>query len=115
MKLITATDEMVTIELSRRNLLSLLAKLDGHPPDSARTIFSNMQLPFVFIKAVEDAEHYSDRPAGAMVDGTEEHIGHPGYPNGRCPTCGHGLDAIGMCDNNECTDCGRTFSEDERV
>ena len=28
-------EETKTVELSRRNLLSLLAKLDGHPPNSA--------------------------------------------------------------------------------
>jgi hypothetical protein len=57
------------VELTRRNLLSLLAKLDGHPADSACTI----QSPDGFlVKAVEDDAHYSDRRAGHMHPETEK-------------------------------------------
>jgi hypothetical protein len=59
----------VGVELTRRNLLSLLAKLDGHPADSACTI----QSPDGFlVKAVEDDAHYSDRNAGHMHPETEK-------------------------------------------
>ena len=55
------------IELTRRNLLALLAKLDGNPPDSACTISKSRWQ----IKAVEDDEHYSDRRPGRMHEATE--------------------------------------------
>ena len=65
--------ERQMIELSRRNLLSLLAKLDGHPPNSACTITTPISdgVPLWSVHAVEDAEHYSDRPAGPMIAETE--------------------------------------------
>lgn len=54
------------LELTRRNLEVLLAKLDD--PDSARTLISGDGL--VAVLAVENDAHYSDRPAGQMlVDG----------------------------------------------
>lgn len=59
-----------TIELTRRNLNTLLTKLDGVPGDSACTISKDGWL----IRAVEDLEHYSDRPAGAMHPETEEKL-----------------------------------------
>jgi hypothetical protein len=54
--------------------LSLLAKLDGHPPGSACTIgMPNHDKDGFhwFIKAVEDAEHYADRRPGPMHAETE--------------------------------------------
>ena len=75
MKVVSATETHVHIELSRRNLLSLLAKLDGHPPNSACTIISPMPSPIeVSVTAVEDEAHYSDRPAGQMVQDTEDKL-----------------------------------------
>ena len=62
-------EPFVTIELTRRNLLVLLAKLDGNPPNSACTIFDSKGR--VAVKAVEDAEHYSDREPGRMAAETE--------------------------------------------
>ena len=47
--------------LSRRNLLTLLAKLDGHPVDSACTIRGGVDAPGLWITAQEDDEHYKDR------------------------------------------------------
>lgn len=58
---------LVTVELTRRNLLSLLAKLDGNPPDSYCAITKGN----VIVKAVEDAEHYDDHEAGEMHPATE--------------------------------------------
>lgn len=52
--------------LSRRNLESLLAKLDGHPPGSACILGGGSDAPGFFVKAEENEEHYADRevPAG---------------------------------------------------
>lgn len=50
------------IELSRRNLETLLAKLDD--PESMRILVAPDST--FYVKAVEDGEHYSDRPAGAV-------------------------------------------------
>lgn len=63
----TLANERV-IELTRTNLLSLLTKLDGHPANSACTIGGHEGW---YIRAVEDAEHYADRPRGAMHPDTE--------------------------------------------
>ncbi len=52
-----------TVELTRRNLLALLAKLDD--PDSLRTIIDSEGA--MAVRAVEDSEHYSDRPPGVML------------------------------------------------
>ena len=62
-------EPFVTIELTRRNLLVLLAKLDGYPPDSACTIIDSTG--YIAVKAVEDAEHYSGRDPGRMAAETE--------------------------------------------
>lgn len=60
---------MPTVELTRRNLKSLLAKLDGHPPDSMCTLVDPDNK--IAVKAVEDAAHYADRSPGPMHDDTE--------------------------------------------
>lgn len=49
------------VELSRRNLEVLLAKLDM--PDSHRTI----EKDGVYVTAVENVEHYADREPGEML------------------------------------------------
>lgn len=53
---------IATIELSRRNLEVLLAKLDD--PASARTIIDGQG--HIAVKAVENEEHYTDRAPGLM-------------------------------------------------
>lgn len=60
----------ITVELTRRNLQSLLAKLDGNPPNSACTIFGQG----VYVKAVENEEHYGRRPPGPMHEATEQKL-----------------------------------------
>ncbi len=62
----------MVVTLSRRNLLTLLAKLDGHPPHSACTILlpggEGAQL---LVRAEENDEHYEKRsepPAPAHPD-----------------------------------------------
>jgi hypothetical protein len=51
-----------TVELTRRNLEVLLAKLDD--PLSARTLVDGSGL--VQVKAVENEEHYADRDPGEV-------------------------------------------------
>jgi hypothetical protein len=80
-----------TVVLSRRNLIVLLAKLDGHPPGSACTIGAPEQyteetgIKF-YVRAEEDADHYlrPDREArgyaGPMHPDTELAIA-PGEPS----------------------------------
>ena len=48
------------VTLSRRNLMALLTKLNGYPPDSACTLTSGR----LTVHAEEDSDHYADRPAG---------------------------------------------------
>lgn len=52
--------------LSRRNLKTLLAKLDGHPPNSACAIGGGIDAPGLWVIAEEDEAHYANRevPAG---------------------------------------------------
>ena len=69
------------VVLSRRNLLSLLAKLDGHPPGSACTIGGGTDAPGLWVMAEEDEKHYADRVVpegmakwGPMHPSTEQKI-----------------------------------------
>lgn len=50
------------LELTRRNLETLLAKLDD--PDSARTLVAPGDM--IAVKAVENEEHYSGRDPGPV-------------------------------------------------
>lgn len=56
-----------TVELTRRNLRALLAKLDES--DSTHTLIDPKQQ--VAVTAVEDDEHYADRPPGKLHPETE--------------------------------------------
>ena len=49
------------VELTRRNLLVLLSKLDRS--DSAKTLMTGGSF---FVRAVEDDAHYADRTPGPM-------------------------------------------------
>jgi hypothetical protein len=78
-----ATDS-VTIVLSRRNLLTLLAKLDGHPPGSACSIAAPMGYGEWEVIAEEDGPHYDhpnrmsvvgDSRPGPMHPATERALG----------------------------------------
>jgi len=57
-------DNGLIIELTRRNLTVLLAKLDE--PDSKRTIVAPDGIG-VSVRAVEDIEHYAERAPGTML------------------------------------------------
>lgn len=65
-----------SVVLSRRNLLTLLAKLDGFPEDSALTIIGGSFAKGLVVKAEEDEEHYGVRPVGpgVMHPDTEERL-----------------------------------------
>lgn len=53
-------NELPVLELTRRNLETLLEKLDD--PMSQRTLVDEAQA--IGVRAVENREHYSDRPSG---------------------------------------------------
>jgi hypothetical protein len=74
MRLDLATRTEVVVTLSRRNLLTLLAKLDGHPSNSACSIFlAGDEGPGLLVRGEENDAHYGNRPAppGAMHPETE--------------------------------------------
>jgi hypothetical protein len=75
MKTVVENGVVVGVELTRRNLEALLAKLDGYPANSACTLFSPGAGPSIYVKAVENAEHYSDRRPGALHEDTEAKVG----------------------------------------
>jgi hypothetical protein len=66
------TEALVEVTFSRRNLVSILAKLDGHPPDSACTIFKG---PFdghmLVLRGESDDVHYRAERPGLMHPETE--------------------------------------------
>lgn len=64
---------VVTVALSRRNLKALLAKLDGFPPNSARTITKEEDAGLLVVIAEEDDLRYDERgyPPGEMHPDTE--------------------------------------------
>lgn len=70
----------VRVALSRRNLRTLLAKLDGEPADSACTIvYDTRDGATLYVTAEEDAVHYAnperDQPTpGVMHPDTEEQL-----------------------------------------
>ena len=67
----------MAITLSRRNLLALLAKLDGHPPDSAATlVWGDPNGGSITVRAEENDPHYGSRGygPGPMVSDTEDQI-----------------------------------------
>lgn len=75
MRLDLATPVQIRIALSRRNLLTLLAKLDGHPPFSDCTIIfpGSRHEPTLYVHGEDDLTHYGRRlePPGPMHPETE--------------------------------------------
>lgn len=66
--------DLVVVTLSERNLRSLLAKLEGHPPNSHKTITSQFEDGLqLIVHAETDEEHYEGRPfaPGIMHPATE--------------------------------------------
>lgn len=62
----------VTVTLSRRNLLALLAKLDE--PHSLRTIIRDCGDLVLVVRAEDDPVHYAAREPGPMTPTTEAGI-----------------------------------------
>lgn len=64
------------ITLSRRNLQTLIAKLDGFPKESKAHLMRDDPLTGsrLVVVAEEDDVHYADRVPGAMHLETEERI-----------------------------------------
>ena len=67
-------NNLITVKLSKRNLLALLHKVDS--PDSAKTLFKQTDDDYRLILIAEpDSLHYQDNePAGKMHPSTEEFI-----------------------------------------
>ena len=77
------TTQWIAVRLSRRNLKTLLAKLDGSPADSActirRAVGDSVWPTYVLtVIAEEDADHYGDRSPGETHPDTERAIGGKG-------------------------------------
>ena len=71
---VTVTDKgnSVYVTLSRRNLASLLAKLDGIPEGSRCELLRvTVDGVFLSVKAEEDPKHYGDRKPGEIHRETE--------------------------------------------
>lgn len=94
MRFIHDSDPM-TLELTRRNLAALLAKLDD--PASARTLMSPglPGEPVILVTAVEDAVHYGDRQAGDVVMPTA------GVVWAQPAVAGHGTRLAGLLEDLE--------------
>lgn len=71
------------ITLSRRNLRTLLAKLDDHPADGEKSIARWDGVATVIVRAEEDEVHYAERPAGKMHPETESEIARQQREGGR--------------------------------
>lgn len=75
----------VRVVLSRRNLLTLLSKLDGvkaGEPSFCTLVKHDTKHPThpqthlsITVSAVEDEDYYVDRPAGAIRESDAERIG----------------------------------------
>lgn len=60
------------ITLSKRNLLSLLSKVDD--PNSARTLYKRTELGVIRVVSEDDATHYGSKTPGPMSKETEDYI-----------------------------------------
>jgi hypothetical protein len=72
-KILSKSAASITVQVSRSNLEALLAKLNGHPPDSACTLlrYDKSAECYLRIQAVEDDAHYASRDRGIMHSDTE--------------------------------------------
>jgi len=75
MRLDYAGGREIFVPLSRRNLETLLAKLDGNPPDSACTLLLEGLDHYLVITAETNEEHYRSRNPGPMHPTTELALG----------------------------------------
>jgi len=79
---------MVTVYLSRRNLLTLLSKLDRKKAgeqtacaviksDTTHPVYPCSH-PWIYIQAVEDEDYYTDRPPGEVHESDDPAAGEDG-------------------------------------
>lgn len=87
MKIVHKSAASITIELSRANLQALLAKLDGHPPDTSCVLlrYDASAQCYLRVHAVENSEHYLHRDRGIMHSDTEQEMANPGWCKGCTP------------------------------
>lgn len=58
---------IIVVKLSRRNVATLLAKADGHPPGSHCTLERALDSgDFLHVKVEQDADHYGRRGYGPV-------------------------------------------------
>jgi hypothetical protein len=76
MRLDRVDGSVVQVTLSRRNLLALLAKVDGHPAVSSKAIIfpGTDNEPTLVVLAASDETHYGRRSCGPMHPATEAWI-----------------------------------------
>lgn len=70
MKYIEGGGDYPVLELTRRNLVALLDKLDD--PLSSRTLIDGERR--IAVRAVEDVEHYADRQPGVVYMPTTREV-----------------------------------------
>lgn len=74
----TIDGDNIHVELTQRNLETLLLKLDLPDGVSARTIYIDNDVgERVWVKAVHDMEHYGERTAGEMHPREEANLRKP--------------------------------------
>ena len=65
----------VVVELSRRNLESMLAKLNGYPPSSHCTLVRECENGLILeVRGVENDQHCVKREPGPMHPSTERQM-----------------------------------------
>jgi hypothetical protein len=77
MRVKVTEDGCTTVTLSRRNLLTLVAKLDGNPPGSACTIGAPRAYGEFWIVAEEDDVHYAHPDRAEVVGDARPGVMHP--------------------------------------
>lgn len=93
MDMIHLSDGGVSVTLSRRNIETLLKKLDfnrsldaadphGRSPRSDVQILRDTEAGFVIVSAHENEEHYGERVPGDMLDNATGRIDSPNRSDG---------------------------------
>lgn len=79
MKMHRFADGKIEVVLSRRNIEVMLAKLNGHPPDSLLTALGGGEAEGLILRVEENDIHYGDRPYGRAHPDTEAAVAalHP--------------------------------------
>lgn len=69
----TIGEPVIKVVLSRRNLETLIAKLDGHPGNSEKTLVGPTMYPITVVVAEENEEHYSHESREGVAAGEVHH------------------------------------------